>query len=100
MNDLKATVDPYIFIEQEAPGFVVYRQLDDRGLVVRRWSVTGVCDRRGYCMLGAIVDGKELTVQDILDGRTGERLQTHMDVPVTPEFKDCCPFTFEELECH
>lgn len=100
ISKLIPTVDPFVFIEEQRPGFVVYRQLDDQGVVVRRWSVSGYCDKRGYCLLGAVIDGKEVTHEDIIEGRMkNKRLQSEMDVPITPEFKDCCPFEYEELQC-
>jgi hypothetical protein len=64
--------------------------------------VTGVCDRRGDCLIGAFIDGE--TVRDKahlvqICARLGtDRPDSPFDVPVTPEFTGCCPFKFEELE--
>jgi len=68
------TADPDVVIEDERAGYVRYRSLSTG----RRWEVTGVCDYRGDCLVGAI---------DPLLGPRGSRL----DVPVTPDFKGCCP---------
>lgn len=76
------TCDPYVVIEQERPGFVVYKNI----LTGRRWSVDGVCDYRGNCMIGVVEPWPPKLRKD------------RLDVPVTPEFFGCCPFTFVELE--
>lgn len=72
-RDLTPTADPYVFIEAEREGYVRYQALDGR-----RWEIEGVCDYRGDCLVGAV---------DPLLGRR----ETRLDVPVTPEFKGCCP---------
>ena len=92
------TADPGVFIELERPGYIRYWSVN------RRWEVYGVCDQRGDCLIGAVIDGE--TVRDHvhlerLKQRLGvERLLSNLDVPVTPEFKGCCPFTFKELDAN
>lgn len=88
--NLIATADPHVFIEEKHEGYVrYYRPIDGR-----RWEVYGVCDRRGDCLIGAVIEGE--TVRDHahleeLKTRLGvERLISEMDVPITPEFKECC----------
>lgn len=91
------TADPTVLLEELREGYARYRNADGR-----RWEVHGVCDRRGHCLIGAVIDGE--TVQDIdhlnaLCVRLGtDRPDSRLDVPVTPEFRDCCPFQFVELE--
>jgi len=81
-----ATADPTVWAEELRPGYARYRNKDGR-----RWEVHGICDRRGDCMIGAVLpDG---TVIESVD----QILESVLDVPVTPEFAGCCPFTFVEL---
>lgn len=49
------TADPYIFIEEQREGYVRYQRSDGA-----RWEV-GVCDHRGDCMVGAVIDGHTVT---------------------------------------
>lgn len=77
---LLSTIDPYVFIEEEYKGYVRYRNITSG----RRWEVLGICDYRGDCIVGA--------VNPVLGPRGGR-----LDVPVTPEFRDCCPFIYQEL---
>lgn len=95
---MQPTNDPTVFIEETRLGYVRYRRTDGR-----RWIVRGLCDRRGDCLIGAFIEGFGLieSHDDIerakrILGR--ERIDSELDVPVTPEFKNCCPFTFTELE--
>lgn len=67
-----ATADPHVVIEEQRPGYVRYRS--DEGC---RWEITGVCDMRGDCLVGAV---------DPLLGPP----ETRLDVPVTPDFAGCC----------
>jgi hypothetical protein len=69
------TVEPDVFIEEERPGYVRYRATDGR-----RWEIRGRCDYRGDCLVGAV------------DPVLGPR-ETRLDVPVTPDFRGCCPLT-------
>lgn len=68
-----------------------YRRLTDG----RRWEVHGKCDKRGNCLVGAVIDGEQVTTiehaRELAAGYTGP------DSPVTPEFKGCCPLAFVEL---
>lgn len=88
---LSPTCDPGVWIEEQRTGYVRYQNA-----VGRRWEVHGVCDRRATCMIGAVIDGVEITTAEhaaeVAAGYAG------LDCPVTPEFTGCCPFTYVELE--
>jgi hypothetical protein len=94
------TYDPAVFIEEQRPGYVRYRNTDGR-----RWEVHGTCDRRGDCLIGATIstpdgpvkvrDHKHLAELGEQLGR--ERIDSEMDVPVGPGFKGCCPLKIAEL---
>jgi hypothetical protein len=94
------TADPLIEIEKQSPGFVRYRHVDGR-----RWEVHGVCDRRGDCLIGAVLEtpGGPVTVRDhqhlveLREQLGSERIDSELDVPVSPGFDSCCPFEFVEL---
>ena len=74
MDDgLIPTADPHVWIEEQRPGYVRYRNGEGR-----RWEVSGVCDMRGDCLVGAV---------DPLLGPPESR----PDVPVLPGFTGCCP---------
>lgn len=92
--DLTPTSDETVRIERQELGYVLYQSVDGR-----RWEVRGVCDRRGYCMIGAVIETLDgmLEIQSLehleqlkqeLDK---ERLDSEMDVPVGPGFEGCCP---------
>jgi len=95
------TADPDTWIEERRNGYVRYRRRDGR-----RWEVWGVCYRWGLCLIGAVIstpdgpiqirDSQHLEELKHLLGR--ERIDSELDVPVTPEFRDCCPFTYVELD--
>ena len=92
------TSDPEIFIEERRDNYVRYRRCDGR-----RWEVFGSCDQRGDCLIGAVVDGfgsiESMADIDRAKAMLGvSRLLGDLDVPVTPEFTSCCPFTYIELE--
>lgn len=72
---MQPTCDPFVFIEEQRPGYIRYQNLAGR-----RWEVIGTCIDLGFCYQGAAGPKPEL------------------DCPVTPEFKGCCPFQFVELE--
>src|SRR5215469_2836649 len=100
--NLIPTVDPEIFIEARGERWVRYRRITDG----RRWAVHGVCDRRGDCLIGAVMTNEHGELEQIRDHehlaelskRLGrDRPDTELDVPVTPEFHGCCPFTYVEL---
>ena len=77
------TADPDVWIEEQHEGYVRYRALDGR-----RWEIEGVCDHRGDCLVGAIVDGEVVTAER---APALARSYAGPDVPVTPEFTGCCP---------
>lgn len=84
------TADPEIVIEAQREGYVRYRRADGR-----RWEVHGTCDRRGDCLIGAAIPGFGTVARrgDIARARRalgGARIDSDLDVPVTPEFRSCC----------
>ncbi len=99
-TDLTPTADPNTFIEKQRPGYVRYRHTDGR-----RWAVHGECDRRGDCLIGAVIDTPDGPVQirDLahlrsLTRKLGRaRIDSELDVPVGPGFRGCCPLRIEEL---
>lgn len=92
---MEPTADPSVSIEARGPGWIRYR--NDAG---RRWEVHGACDRRGHCLIGSVIDGvlvRDLEhLSEVAANKPG-RVDSEFDVPVTPEFKDCCPFVYVEL---
>jgi hypothetical protein len=88
------TSDPSVVIEYQEPGYVRYQALDGR-----RWEVRGVCDRRGNCLIGAVIETPNGLVEveslehiERLKQELGvERIDSEMDVPVGPGFTGCCP---------
>lgn len=93
---MEPTYDPGVLIEERRPGYVRYRATSGR-----RWEVHGVCDQRGDCLIGAVIEGETIRDHDHLAElreRLGvDRLISDLDIPVTPEFTGCCPFTFVSL---
>ena len=89
-ENLTPTGDPFVWIEDQREGYVRYRNGDGR-----RWEVYGTCDKRAHCLVGAVIDGEAVTTLE----RAQELAQAYCgkDSPVTPEFRDCCPFTYVEL---
>ena len=85
-----STVDPDIDIEEQRPGYTRYRHTDGR-----RWEVRGICDRRGDCLVGAVIDGETVTTL----ARAHELAVAYdgPDVPVGPGFEGCCPLVGEWL---
>lgn len=100
--DIK-TSDPYVVIEEQRQGYVRYRDT----ITGRRWEVHGVCDRRGDCLVGAVIEGfgeikSKADIEKAKKVLGRERIDSEIDVPVTPEFDTCCgsedgPFTINEL---
>lgn len=88
---MRATADPSVVIEDEGAGWVRYRASDGR-----RWEVWGVCDRRGDCLVGSVIDGEQ--VRDLAHlAELGDRPDSELDVPVAPGLSGCCPFRFVSL---
>ena len=54
---LIATVDPYVMIEEQRNGYVRYR------LSMGNDEVHGICDKRGDCTIGAVIDTPDGPVQ-------------------------------------
>lgn len=100
MGKLLKTADPFIFMEEVRDGYTRYRMVDGTGVAIRRWEVFGKCDKRGNCLIGSIIDGEQVRdhehLAEIQASKPG-RVDSELDVPVTPEFKGCCPFTYREL---
>ena len=98
--DLLPTADETVRIEHQEPGYVRYQANDGR-----RWEVRGTCDRRGLCMLGAVIETAgglvEVTSLEHLAQLAAElgraRIDSEMDVPVGPGFSGCCPLEVTEL---
>ncbi len=94
------TNDPDTMIEEQRESYVRYVHTDGR-----RWEVHGVCDRRGDCLVGAVIDtpGGLVQVRDrahiaelkMLLGQ--ERIDSELDVPVGVGFIGCCPLEAVEL---
>lgn len=94
------TYDPDTWIEEQRQGYVRYRRRDGR-----RWEVFGTCDQRGDCLIGTMLDGYgEIRSHDDIARAKAQlgvaRLISDLDIPVTPEFTGCCPFTYRELPRH
>ena len=77
---LTPTIDNDVFIEEQSRGYIRYQSIEGR-----RWEVYGTCDYRGDCMVGAI------------EPWPPKLRENRLDIPVTPEFIGCCPFTYVEL---
>lgn len=91
------TFDPHVFIDIQYEGYIRYRATDGR-----RWEVHGVCDKRGDCLIGAVIPGFGLIeshddIQHAKDKLGRERIDSELDVPVGPGFKGCCPLKIVEL---
>lgn len=91
MTDIP-TIDPFIVIEEQRDGYIRYRDTQSG----KRWEVHGTCDKRGNCLVGAVINGESITslerARELAINYTGP------DCPVTPSFEGCCPFTYVELE--
>jgi hypothetical protein len=99
-DDLTPTADETVRIEEQRPGYVRYQANDGR-----RWEVRGVCDRRGDCLIGAVIATPYGPTEilshshiEYLRGLLGtDRLDSELDVPVGPGFSGCCPLEITEL---
>lgn len=88
------TADPNVVIEEKLAGYVRYRSLIDNS----RWEVRGTCIKLGYCLVGAVlrtpngfVQVESLEHLEQLKVELGaDRVDSEMDVPVTPGFSGCC----------
>lgn len=89
------TADPEVIIESRSGDSVTYRRSD--GV---RWRVTGKCDRRGFCLVGCVIDGTVIeSVEHLNELAQGRRIDSELDVPLGPGYKnDCCPMTVEILD--
>lgn len=96
---MERTADPHVFIEARGEGWIRYRNVEGR-----RWEVHGTCDRRGDCLIGSVIDGETIRDHEHLTAiaaRKPGRIDSELDVPVTPEFITCCGarrFHYVELE--
>lgn len=99
-DDLAPTADDTVRIEDAEIGYVRYQSIDGR-----RWEVRGICDRRGHCLVGAVIQTPSGLVQieslehlEALKAELGaERIDSEMDVPVGPGFEGCCPLEITVL---
>ena len=99
-EDLAPTADATVRIEEQSEGYIRYRANDGH-----RWEVRGVCDRRGFCLIGAVIQTPNgpFQIESLEDieflrvelGR--DRIDSEMDVPVGPGFEGCCPLEITEL---
>jgi hypothetical protein len=81
------TTVPDTVIEEQREGYVRYRRLSNG----ERWEVRGICDKRGYCLIGAVIDGE--VIETIERARELAEAYTGQDVPVYVGFEEagCCP---------
>ncbi len=89
------TSDPHTMIEERRLGYTRYRRGDGF-----RWEVYGVCDRRGDCLIGAVIDGVQVRDHEHLAAIAASkpgRVDSDLDVPVGPGFTGCCPLEVVEL---
>jgi hypothetical protein len=97
VGELSPTQDPNVFIEERSPGLARYRNI----ATGRRWEVHGECVKVGNCQIGSFTnDGRPIPDRAELERLQSEEpgaLSWPIDSPITPEFHDCCPFTFVEL---
>jgi hypothetical protein len=89
---MEQTCDSDIIIEEKGEGYWIYRKLSSG----ERWRIDGVCDQRGDCLIGAIVNdpitGDKIQIKDHEHlASLGPRPDSKLDVPVGPGFKGCCP---------
>ncbi len=94
---MEKTFDPEVVIESREGESIVYLNITNG----KKWKVTGVCDRRGHCMVGAVIDGILVEsvehLNQLCEDKGKERLDSELDVPVGINFRNCCPFVIEEL---
>lgn len=88
---MEPTFDPDVFIEEKHDGYVRYFRKSDGA----RWEITGYCDRRGDCLIGAVIEGEQVRdhahLKELSERLGRHRIDSELDVPVTPEFSGCCP---------
>jgi hypothetical protein len=106
-NNYIKTADPNVVITKIESNVKYYKELSTG----REWKVTGRCDKRGFCMLGATVcgpNGELVRIESVEHlnklakewNREGH-IQTDepLDVPTGPAYKgDCCPLKVEVLK--
>lgn len=87
---MEPTTDPDVFIEKRTNEYVRYRRISDEC----RWEVHGKCDKRGDCLIGSVIDGIEIEdhehLEELKQKLGQDRIDSELDVPITPEFKICC----------
>lgn len=98
---MEPTFDPDIGLEEQAVDYWRYFRFSNGD----RWEVFGHCDRRGFCLIGAVVEtirGLE-QIRDldhlaaICNERNVSRPDSEFDVPVTLGFSGCCPLKVRML---
>lgn len=95
---MELTSDPEVIIEKREGESITYRRSD--GV---RWRVTGKCDRRGLCMIGAVLGDTQVESVEQLAHMCKvlgkERLDSDLDVPLGPGYdSNCCPMIVEVLD--
>jgi hypothetical protein len=98
---MESTCDPDVFIEERRTGYIRYLRISD----TLRWEVSGVCDYRGNCIIGSVIDTPHgpvvirdhAHIEELKKELGVERLGSQMDTPVAPGFKGCCPLRIEVL---
>lgn len=97
-QEFEITADPAVVIERRGKDTITYRNIENN----QRWMVTGKCDRRGLCMIGAAVGNVIIESVEHLEALCKERgvtrVDSMLDVPVSINFSGCCPLKVKELE--
>jgi hypothetical protein len=100
---LRPTADPEVVIEAQGDDWIIYRRSD--GV---RWRVSGRCDKRGDCVLGAVVTspaGEPVLIKSKRQlnrlakewNRPG-RIDGPLDIPTGPGYGgECCPLKVDIL---
>lgn len=70
-----------------------WRYVNHRG---ERWEVHGTCDKRGNCLIGAVLDGEE--IKTIERARELALAYEGLDWPVYYDFSGCCDFKYVILD--
>lgn len=90
---MEPTSEPDVQMEEIRPGLVRYFRDDGTS-----WEISGICDHRANCLVGAVIDGE--LIETIERARELADAYTGPDVPVTPDFRGCCPLTGKWLDGH
>lgn len=85
-----STIDNSIFIEEKTDSYIKYLSVDGK-----RWEVHGICDHRGDCIVGSVINGEFVSTIE----RAHELAMSYEgpDIPVGPGFSGCCALRIVEL---